>query len=122
MFGKRVWFFPDGERPPFGDSPLQGHESLLILNPNAQDAHVAITIYYEDSEPARDIPLSVKAERVCCVRTHDENVFGEFAAPVSMQYALKLASDVPVIVQYGRLDARQQNLAFYTTMGYSQDG
>ena len=34
------------------------------------------------------------------------------------QYAMKVESDVPVIVQYGRLDARQTNLAYYTVMGY----
>ena len=118
MYGRKVWFFPDGDRPPPGNSPMQGHESIVILNPNAADAHVLFTLYYEDAEPARDIPVTVGAERVRCVRTHDPEVFGAYAVPVARQYALKAESDVPVIIQYGRLDARQDNLAYYTTMGY----
>jgi hypothetical protein len=36
-----------------------------------------------------------------------------------MQYAMRLQSDVPVVAQYGRLDTRDQPMAFYTVMGYS---
>ena len=38
---------------------------------------------------------------------------------ITSLYAMLLESDVPVIVQYGRLDVRQTNMAFYTTSGYS---
>jgi hypothetical protein len=38
MHGKRIWFFPDGERPPYGESDMKGHESVVILNPNGEDA------------------------------------------------------------------------------------
>jgi hypothetical protein len=41
-----------------------------------------------------------------------------FAVPQETQYAVRLESDVPVVVQYGRLDSRQSNLAYYTTMGH----
>lgn len=118
MYGKKVWFFPDGDRPPFGDSALKGHESYVVLNPNDKDAHVRFTIYYEDREPVRDIRLTVDGERVKCFQTHNPDHFGEYTMPTSTQYALKVESDVPVIVQYGRLDPRQVNLAYYTTMGF----
>ena len=39
--------------------------------------------------------------------------------PREVQYALRIKSDLPVVVQYGRLDTRQQNMAFYTVMGFS---
>ena len=42
-YGKRVWFFPDGDRPPFGESELKGHESVVVLNPNPEDAKITIT-------------------------------------------------------------------------------
>ncbi len=117
-YGKKVWFFPDGDRPPLGDSPLKGHESIVILNPNREDANCGLTFYYEDSDPTTGVKIEVKAKRVRCVQTHKESDFGGMIVPVSKQYALKVESDVPVIVQYGRLDARQNNLAYYTTMGY----
>jgi hypothetical protein len=39
--------------------------------------------------------------------------------PVETQYALRVDADQPVVAQYGRLDARQANLAYYTVMGYA---
>ena len=118
MFGRKVWFFPDGDRPPFGESELKGHESFIVLNPNGQDANIVFTIYFEETEPVRDIKMVVPAERVKCFQTHNPDHFGSHTLPLTTQYAVKVESDVPVIVQYGRLDPRQVNLAYYTTMGY----
>jgi len=35
-----------------------------------------------------------------------------------IQYAMKLSSSCKIVVQYGRLDNRQTNLAYYTTLGF----
>ena len=43
-----------------------------------------------------------------------------YAVPLETQYAMKLESDGNIVVQYGRLDNRQVNLAYYTTLGYSE--
>jgi len=121
MYGKKVWFFPDGDRPPLGDSAMKGHESYVVLNPNDADAHVEFTLYFEDREPIRSIRMTVGRERVKCFQTHNPDHFGVHTLPIATQYAAKVESDVPVIVQYGRLDERQVNLAYYTTMGYPID-
>jgi len=118
MDGKKIWYFPDGDRPPFGESELKGHESYIVLNPNKRDAHLKFTLYFEDKEPVRDIEVIGEAERVKCFQTHNPDHFGKHVLPLTTQYALKIESDVPVIAQYGRLDSRQANLAYYTTMGY----
>ena len=60
--------------------------------------------------------MTVAPERVKCFQTHNSDHFEN--VPLTTQYAAKVESDIPVIVQYGRLDTRQQNLAYYTTMGY----
>jgi len=121
MDGKKIWYFPDGDRPPFGESELIGHESYVVLNPNKQDAHLKFTIYFEGKEPIREIEMTVAAERVKCFQTHNPDHFGKHVLPLTTQYAMKIESDVAVIAQYGRLDARQVNLAYYTTMGYAGD-
>ena len=120
MHGKKIWFFPDGDRPPPGDSKMKGHESYIVLNPNKKEAKISFTLYFEDSDPVRDIKMTVGAERVACFQTHRKEHFGEHILPLSTQYAVKVESDTPVIVQYGRLDARQENLAYYTTMGWTE--
>ncbi|MDR1388947.1 MAG: hypothetical protein LBJ31_03115 [Treponema sp.] len=121
MYGKKVWFFPDGDRPPPGDSALKGHESYIVLNPNNKDAHLVATFYFEEAEAVRNINLAVKAERVKCFQSHRNEDFDSHIVSPGIQYAVKIESDVPVIIQYGRLDARQKNLAYYTTMGYTEE-
>lgn len=121
MHGKKSWYFPDCERPPFGDSELKGHESYIVLNPNNKDAKVKFTFYFEDKEPLREIETTVGAERVKCYQTHNPRHFGGYTAPLATQYAAKVESDVPVIVQYGRLDPRQTNLAYYMTIGFPEN-
>jgi len=120
MHGKKTWFFPDGDRPPIGGSLMKGHESYIVLNPNDTDAHLLFTIFFEDKPPVRDIRMTVEAERVACFQTHRKEHFGEYVLPIGIQYAVKVESDSPVIIQYGRLDARQDNLAYYTTMGWTE--
>lgn len=116
--GRTTWFFPDGDLPAYGDgqSPMYGHESLVILNPNDQDARIELTIYYPDREPDTLAPLTVAARRVRCVRTN-EPIHG-YQIPAG-QYALKVASDTPIICQIGRADVCQPNLAYYTTLGFA---
>ena len=115
--GESIWVFPDTELPSAGDSPLKGHESIIVLNMNEKPASIRLTLYFTDQEPVRLSLQEVEAERVRCFRLDNQEEIG-YAVPLETQYSVKLESDVPVVVQYGRLDARQSNLAFYTTMGY----
>jgi hypothetical protein len=114
-YGSRVWFFPDGDLPPAGEGAIQGHESLIILNPNGHDATLTLTFYFEDRDPVTPEPQNVAARRVRCIRL-DQPV-GSFRVPLG-QYALKLESTLGVVCQIGRADVRQPNLAYYTGIGY----
>jgi hypothetical protein len=115
--GRRQWVYPDLELPPPGDSPLKGHESLIVLNMNGADATIGLCLYFTDKEPVELAPLHVAARRVRCFRLDKVGDIG-FEIPRETQYALRVNSDIPVVAQYGRLDTRQQNMAFYTVMGY----
>jgi hypothetical protein len=114
-YGKKIWFFPDGDLPPAGELEPKGHESLVILNPNLKDASVTMTVYFTDRQPVVIQPLTINAQRVQCIRV-DKPVNG-FQIPFG-QYALKIESTIGIIAQIGRMDVRQSNLAYYTTMGY----
>lgn len=120
MSGKTNWFFPDAELPPPGEGELKGHESVIILNPNDSDACIKVTLYYEAGVPPQTFTVDVAAQSVRCLRTNDKKDMGGLEIPFETQYALALRSSVPVIAQYGRLDNRQTNLAYYTTPGYSE--
>jgi len=47
MNGKQQWYIVDGYRPsptPDPSAVYEGHESIMILNPNVRDANVCIDI------------------------------------------------------------------------------
>jgi len=117
--GHRVWIFPDGDLPPAGEEglPLEGHESLIVLNTGDEDAGIEIDVYFEDREPEEGLRVSVPARRVRCFRVDRPLGDRGFQVPFG-QYALRLRSSVPVIAQIGRADVRQPNLAYYTTIGF----
>ena len=121
MAGKKNWYFPDGELPPAGaDSNIYGHESVIILNTNNQQANVVVTLFFTDKDPVKAAMIEVEAKKVRGVRITQEDGFLGYKIPLEEQYALALESDVPIIVQYGRLDVRQPNMAFYATSGYQE--
>jgi hypothetical protein len=117
MEGSSVWLIPDGDLPPPGKGRLKGHESLMILNTNRKNARIRLDFFFEEKDPVRDIKVSVLGERVRCFRL--DTPLGEkgYRVPCG-QYALRIRSDVPVVVQFGRMDVRQPNLAYYGTMAY----
>jgi len=120
--GKRVWIFPDGDLPPAGvpGLPLEGHESLIVLNTGDAEAEIEIDVFFSDREPETGLRVSVPARRVQCFRLDKPIGDRSFQIPFE-QYALRLRSSVPVIAQIGRADVRQPNLAYYTILGYGSD-
>lgn len=116
--GKKIWYFPDGELPPPGNDRLKGHESIIVLNPSGKKAKFEMTLYFCDREPVCGIFFEVIPKRVRCIRMDNKEELGGFEVPVETQYAIRIESDMPIIVQYGRLDTRQMNMAYYTTMGF----
>ncbi|MGC9316412.1 MAG: sensory rhodopsin transducer [Armatimonadota bacterium] len=117
--GHRVWIFPDGDLPPRGqpDLPLEGHESLIVLNTGDERAQIEIDVYFAEREPEEGLKVEVPARRVRCFRLDRPVGDRGFEIPFG-QYALRLRSTVNVVAQIGRADVRQERLAYYTTIGF----
>ena len=120
MYGKLNWFFPDAELPPAGEGALKGHESVIILNPNAQPSEITVKLYFDDGRAVHSFATQIPPETVVCLRTNEQAQMGGVVVPLETQYAISLHATTPVVAQYGRLDNRQTNLAFYTTSGYCE--
>ena len=118
--GKKVWIIPDCELPPEGEGVAKGHESVIIVNDTNKDATIAVKVFFTDKDAYEDITWTVKAGRVRCFRMNNLDDMCGFEVPIGIQYAMKLTSDREIVVQYGRLDNTQSNLAFYTTLAYTQ--
>ncbi len=119
--GKKKWILPDCELPEPGEGVLKGHESVIVVNDEDLPAKIRVTLYFPDKVCYDRIEWEVGAKRVRCFRMNRPQDMGGYVVPFDEQYAMKLESDRKIVVQYGRLDNRQTNLAYYTTMGYSED-
>ena len=118
--GKKLWLIPDCELPQEGEGVLKGHESVIVVNDNDDDVTIKVSLYFSDKDSADDITWNVGAKRVRCFRMNNIDDMCGVKIPFDTQYAMKLESSGNVVVQYGRLDNRQTNLAYYTTLGYSE--
>jgi hypothetical protein len=123
MSGKKQWYIVDGYRPsptPDPKAEYEGHESVMILNTNDCDAHILISIYFEDRDPVENIPYLVPAKRIRCFKTDDSEVLGGLSIGVGVQYSMEIKSAVGIIVKYGRLDVQQSNMAYMALMAQSE--
>lgn len=118
--GKKVWIIPDCELPPAGEGVAKGHESVIIVNDSDVDAEISVKLFFTDKDAYENIKWTVKAGRVRCFRTNNIDDMCGFEVPLETQYAMKLVSNCEIVVQYGRLDNTQSNLAFYTTLAYTE--
>jgi hypothetical protein len=115
--GHTYWVIPDGYIPPDSCGTLESHESICVLNTGGTDAALEITIYFEDREPLENMQAVVPARRTKHIRTALLRS-GEEAIPPGVPYAITVASKVPVIIQYSRLDTTQPELALMSVMAY----
>lgn len=120
--GKKTWLVADcywpEVTPEQRQQAYQSHEAICALNTGESDAHLTITLYFEDREPFCGFTAVCPARRTHHVRMDKiRAASGETVTP-STPYAVVVQSDVPVVVQYSRLDATQPNLTLMTTLGY----
>ncbi|HET8572655.1 MAG TPA: sensory rhodopsin transducer [Edaphocola sp.] len=118
--GKKIWAIAEGYIPKGSTGPgpqMTSHETACILNPNTRDAHVILTIYFSDREPAGPYKITVPAQRTRHLRFN--NLTDPEPIPLDTDYSSIICSDEPVVVQHTRLDSRQEANALLSTIAYS---
>ena len=119
--GQRRWAIAEGYIPPGGthadDPRFLSHETACLLNTNAQDAHVAVTVYFKDREPAGPYRVTVPARRTLHLRFND--LTDPEPIPRDTDYSSVIESDVPIVVQHTRLDSRDPAIALLSTVAFA---
>lgn len=115
--GATHWIIPDGYIPPTSSGELESHESVCVLNCGTEAAKLEFTIYFEDRDPIEHIEYVVPGRRTKHIRTALLSN-GSESIPKGVPYAIEVSSDVPVIVQYSRLDSTQAENALMSTLGF----
>lgn len=98
---------------------MTSHETACLLNTGDAEAHVEITIVYEDRDPVGPYRVSVPARRTLHLRFND--LADPEPIPRDTPYASLIESDVPIVIQHTRLDSRQAENALLSTMAYPAD-
>ena len=118
--GVTRWAIAEGYIPESSHGPepeMLSHETACLLNASERDAHVQITIYFPDREPAAPYRVTVPARRTKHLRFND--LKDPEPIPRGTDYASVIESDVPIVVQHTRLDSRQAANALLSTIAYS---
>lgn len=72
--GSRTWVIAEGYIPGKSTGPeraMTSHETACILNYGDEDAHVELTVFYNDREPSDPYRMMVPARRTLHVRFND---------------------------------------------------
>ena len=117
--GTKRWAIAEGYIPPYSHGPepqLTSHETVCILNATDKEAHIEITVYFSDRDPAGPYRLTVPARRTRHIRFNNLN--DPERIPTDTDFASIIESDMPVVVQHTRLDTRQAENALLSTIAY----
>lgn len=119
--GRRRWAIAEGYIPPYGhgEKPaFESHETACLLNVGDVEAHVTLTLYFKDREPAGPYRVTVSPRRTLHLRFNE--LSDPEPVPKATDYASVIESDVPIVVQHTRLDSRQAENALMTTVAYAE--
>ena len=122
LIGRHTWAIAEGFIPSRSQGPapeLTSHETVCLLNASARDAHVRITVFYADRDPAGPYLVTVKARRTAHVRFND--LADPEPIPRDTGFSSVVESDVPIVVQHTRLDSRQAANALLSTIAFAGD-
>ena len=119
--GRKHWAIAEGYIPSDGDGGgdrrFVSHETVCLLNAGDAPAHIVLTLYFADREPAGPYCIEVPPRRTKHVRFNDLD--DPQRVPRETDYACTIESDVPIVVQHTRLDSRRESLALMTTIAFS---
>src|ERR1051326_2505174 len=115
--GRKRWAVAEGYIPAWSHGPapeMSSHESLCILNAGADDAHIEITIFFSDRDPAGPYRFTIHGRRTKHIRLNE--VQDPEPIPAAIEFSSLIESDVPIVVQHTRLDSRQPENALLSTI------
>ena len=120
VIGRTQWalaegYIPDGSHGP--EPEMTSHETICFLNAGDEDAHVEITIFFEDRDPVGPYEVTVPAQRTEHVQFNDFE--DPEPIPKGTAFASTIESDQPIVCQHTRLDSRQAENALLSTVPYA---
>ncbi len=98
---------------------LVSHDALCILNASDKEAHIKITVFFTDRDPAGPYHVVISPRRSKHLRFNE--LEDPEPIPKGVDYSSVIESNINVVVQYTRLDTRQAENALMTTLAFACD-
>jgi hypothetical protein len=120
--GHKTWVIPAGHIPlvSTGKEPAcTSRDEICILNTHRQDAEIRIIIYYADLPPVGPYSITVKGERLRHIRFND--LVDPAPILLDMDYAAVIIANIPVVVQFTRVDTSQATPLSTSTILFAAD-
>jgi hypothetical protein len=111
LAGGHIPLASNGREPDF-----TSRDQLSLLNTNEQDAKVEIILFHAGCEPVGPYRLQVASRRLRRIRIND--LIDPAAPPLGSDYGIVLSADLPIVVQFTRLDSGQRECGLCGTMAY----
>jgi hypothetical protein len=110
------WYIPDCYLGSVSHGSSLTHEAVCVLNPGKTDADVKMTLLFEDRAEMPGFSASVRARSTNHIRLDKiVNGNGEII-PRDLPYAMEIDCDVPIRIQYTRVDTSQEELALMSVI------
>ena len=120
--GHKTWVIAGGHIPlrTTGDEPeFSSRDELCLLNTGDRPAKIFIMVYHETKPPTGPYKIELKAECVRHVRFND--LVDPLPLSLDTDFAAVVTSDMPIVVQFTRMDTSEKILAGFTTMAFAAD-
>lgn len=120
--GKLDWAFSGG-RIPFdstGEEPMfNSHDKIAVLNTSEEEAEIEIFIFYEDAAPVGTYEVEIKPKRLRKIRIND--LIDPEAVRLERNYGCYIRSNVPIVIQFSRMNTGSKEVGLMGSMAYGEE-
>ncbi len=120
--GKLDWAISAG-RIPFnstGEEPMfNSNDRISVLNASDEEAVIEIFIFYDNEPPVGTYEVKIKAKRLRKIRFND--LIDPEAMRLERNFGCYIRSNVPVVVQFTRVNTGQSANAMMGTTAFTAD-
>lgn len=119
--GKTTWLVSDGFWHSHSNGLFPSHEAICVLNTSAENAELNITLFFEDRDEMSGFKAYCPAKRTNHIRMDKLVSDDGKTVPKDVPYAILVQSNIPVVIQYSRMDTSQSEMALMTTIAFAAE-
>lgn len=103
-----------------GNEPaFSSRDELCLLNTSSRPAKIFIMVYHEAKPPTGPYKIELKEKCVRHVRFND--LVDPLPISLDTDFAVVVTADIPIVVQFTRMDTSQKMMAGFSIIAFAAD-